>query len=242
MKRQIIELIYDRFDNWSSQFGFACNRGCAACCITDVNISAPEGELLLDHITGAHGPGWLADKLAAGEPLHRELAQTTNDYARACLEGWDSEDEDRRRGGVCPVLHNDICSVYPARPFSCRCFASTICCRRGGNAVLPPAYLTAATAVSQIIEHVGQFSLWGTMIDVLTLQAAAAGHISRTGRLKNHLAAAHGNCLTAKPLPGFLIEDRVADQVWQLLEEIFTSPIIARRLDKSQVTDVTSCL
>lgn len=231
MKRQIVELIYDRFDNWSSQFGFACNRGCAVCCTTDVNISAPEGELLLDHVVSTYGSGWLADKLAAGTPLHRSLSQTTNDFARACLEGWDSGDEDPRQGGVCPFLKDDICTVYPARPFSCRCFASTVCCRRGGKAVLPPEYLSAATAVSQIIEHVGQFNLWGTMIDVLILQAAAAGHLPRTGRFDGHLAAARGNCLTAKPLPGFLIEDRVADQVWQLLEQIFQSRIEGRTVE-----------
>ena len=231
MKRQIVELIYDRFENWSSQFGFACNKGCAVCCTTDVNITAPEGEMLLDHIAATHGLHWLAEKLAGLPPAHRPLSQTTNDYARACLEGWEIDDEERRQGGVCPFLQDNICSVYPARPFSCRCFASTICCRRGGNALLPPEYISAATAVSQIIEHVGQFSLWGTMIDVLTLQAAAAGHISRRGPLEKHLAAAHGNCLTAKPLPGFLIEDKVADQVWQLLERIFESKIDGRTVE-----------
>jgi hypothetical protein len=45
------------------------------------------------------------------------------------------------------------------------------------------------------------------------------------------LAAARGNCLTARPLPGFLIEDTVADQVIPLLEEIFASPIDGRSVE-----------
>jgi len=230
MKKQILEIIFDRFENWSKQFGFACNKGCAVCCTTDVSITAPEGELLLDYILGQHGVDWLSDKLST-IPIHRPLSQTTNEYAKACLEGREVEVNEKRLGGVCPLLVENICTVYPARPFSCRCFASTVCCRHGGNALLPPEYLSAATAVSQIIEHLGQFSLWGTLLDVVTLQAAAAGHISDRDLHQESLAAARGNCLTARPLPGFLIEDTVADQVIPLLEEIFASPIDGRSVE-----------
>ena len=230
MKKQILDIIFSCFDNWSKQFGLACTKGCAVCCTTDVSITAPEGELLLDYIVRQHGARWLSEKLET-TPLHRPLSQTINAYAKACLEGRESEAEENRVGGVCPFLEENICSVYPARPFSCRCFASTVCCRHGGNALLPAEYLSAATAVSQIIEHVGQFSLWGTMIDVLTLQAAAAGHISPAGHAQEHLAAARGNCLTAIPLPGFLIEDRVADKVHGLLEEIFAARIAGKTIE-----------
>ena len=230
MKKQILDIIFDRFENWSKQFGFACNKGCAVCCTTDVSITAPEGELLLNYIIDQHDQQWLSEKLDI-TPSHRPLSQTTNEYARACLEGVESETEERRLGGVCPFLQDNICTVYPARPFSCRCFASTICCRRGGNAVLPPEYLSAATAVSQIIEHVGQFSLWGIMVEVVALQAAAAGHISFTGRHRGHLDAARGNCLTARPLPGFLIEENVAEKVMDLLEEIFSAQIDGRSIE-----------
>lgn len=230
MKRKIVEIIFDRFESWSTQFGFACNKGCAVCCTTDVSITEPEGKLLLDFIITEHGVQWLTEKLDSA-PLHRPLSQTTNEYARACLEGRDTEVEQARLGGVCPFLENEICSVYPARPFSCRCFASTVCCRREGSALLPPEYVSAATAVSQILEHVGQFSLWGTMVDVIILQAAAAGHISGTGRFEQNLAAARGNCLTARPLPGFLIEDKDADQVWNLVAQIFSAEIGGRSLE-----------
>ena len=230
MKKQILEIIFDRFEDWSKQFGFACNKGCAVCCTIDVSITAPEGELLLDYIVGQHGVQWLSEKLDT-KPLHQPLSQTTNEYAQACLEGRESEAVDNRLGGVCPLLEENICSVYPARPFSCRCFASTVCCRHGGSALLPSEYLSAATAVSQIIEHLGQLSLWGTMIDVVTLQAAAADHISHIGQFEQNLAAARGNCLTAKPLPGFLIEDGVADKVHGLVEEIFASEIAGKTIE-----------
>ena len=229
MKQQILEIIFDRFDNWSTQFGFACDKGCAVCCTTDVSITALEGELILDHIVTNHSPRWLTDKLDV-PPVHRSLLQTTNDYAEACLEGRQPEEE-KRRGGICPFLQDVWCSIYPARPFSCRCFASTVCCRREGSALLPAEYLSAATAVSQIIEHVGQFGLWGTMIDVLTLQASAAGYLSPGSRFDEHLSAARGNCLTAKPLPGFLIEDEHYEKVAGLLDHILNARLKGRTVE-----------
>ncbi len=230
MREQILEIIFERFDNWSTQFGFACNKGCAVCCTTDVSITAPEGELILDHILTFHTIQWLTDKLNI-PPVQRSLFQTTNDYAKACLEGRESEGEEIRQGGICAFLEDNCCSIYPARPFSCRCFASTVCCRQEESALLPPEYISAATAVSQIIEHVGQFGLWGAMIDVLTLQAAAAGYLSPAGRFAENLSVARGNCLTAQPLPGFLIEEKHAEKVTDLLKDIFSARLDGRTVE-----------
>jgi Fe-S-cluster containining protein len=230
MRQQILEIIFDRFENWSTQFGFACNKGCAVCCTTDVSITAQEGELILDHVVRHHTTQWLTDKLDI-IPVHRSLFQTANDYAKAGLEGRQSEGEEMRQGGICTFLEDDCCSIYPARPFSCRCFASTVCCRHGGNALLPPEYISAATAVSQIIEHVGQFGLWGAMIDILTLQAAAAGYLSPASRFDKNLSVARGNCLTAKPLPGFLIEEKHAEKVTDLLKDILSARLDGRALE-----------
>jgi Fe-S-cluster containining protein len=230
MKQQILKVVFDRFDNWSTRFGFACNKGCAACCTTDVFITAPEGKLILDYILSTHAAQWLKEKLD-GPSASRPLLQTTNDYAKDCLQGRLPKGEEIRRGGICPFLEDECCSIYPARPFSCRCFASTVCCRNGGNALLPPEYLSAATAVSQIIEHVGQFDHWGTMIDVLTLQAAAAGCIPPGGRLEKNLSVARSNCLTAKPLPGFLIEEKHYEKVAGLVEDILSARLKGRSIE-----------
>jgi Fe-S-cluster containining protein len=229
MKQEILKILFDRFDKWSTRFGFACNKGCAVCCTTDVFITAPEGELILDHIVSTHTAKWLEKKLDF-PIIRRTLFQTTNDYAKDCLEGRYSENKDIRRGGVCPFLEDECCSIYPARPFSCRCFASTVCCRNGGNALLPPEYLSAATAVSQIIEHVGQFGHWGTLTDVLTLQAVTAKHCSGS-RFEDNADAARKNCLTAKPLPGFLIEDEHYEKVTVLVEDILSARLQGRSIE-----------
>lgn len=225
MKKQILEIIYACFQNWSAQFGFVCTRGCAFCCTRDVMISAPEGELLLDFITSAHGPEWLREKLGSN-PVARSLSQTTNEYAAACLAGRDSETDEVRSGGVCPFLAGNCCLVYAARPFACRCLASTSVCCPGGSASVPAAYLAAATAVSQILEHLGQFRPWGNMLAVLHLLGATTA-----GSDYPDLTDVRNRCLTARPLPGFLIEEELCGTVVPLLEDILQSRVGGRSVE-----------
>lgn len=224
MKRQILEIIYTTFEKWSKRFDLACERGCAVCCTQDVLVTEPEAALLLDFIIDEHGHRWLAEKLS-GDRIYRPLSRTTNEYAASCLAGEELIDTDERRGGICPFLDEEICTVYAARPFSCRCFASTRVCRRESNALLPRKYLSAATAVSQIVEHLGQFSVWGNMSDVLYLLAPPTVAGSTMDRGQASLEIAASSCLTAQPLPGFLIEEDVADQVGSLLKMIFKSRV-----------------
>ena len=230
MKQQILKLIFDRFEEWSNGFELVCRKGCAFCCTTDVSMTGLEGELLCEYILAHQGSRWLAQKLQV-TLVRRTSLQTTNEYARACLEGRESDINETRLGGCCPFLEQDQCTVYPARPFACRCFGSTTSCSSGGNAVLPPAYLSGATAVSQVIEHLGQFSPWGNMIDLLYIQAAAAGYLTHLEDYQENVATARSNCLTASPLPGFLIEESVADRVIPLLESIFASRVRGRRVE-----------
>ncbi len=223
-KRQILETIFSAFETWAASFDLVCEKGCDICCTQDVMMGKEEALLLLEYAVGEHGPEWLAQKLNTPR-AHHPLYQTTNEYAAACLAGKETVEKDVRRGGRCPFLEQAVCTVYPARPFSCRCFASTQVCRRHTSAVLPAPYLSAATAVSQVIEHLGQSAPWGNMLDVLYLLAPPSMIIT-TG--PNHLenqAIARSNCLTARPLPGFLIGDKEIDQVSRLLDMIFGSPV-----------------
>lgn len=230
MKKQILKIIYSAFDSWSAQFDLACRKGCPICCTQDVSITAPEGELLFDFIIKEFGPERLLKKLD-GNLLHWPLSQTTNEYAKACLAGKEIAIKEERRGGVCPFLDNNVCSVYEARPFSCRCFASTRVCSSNTNALLPSEHLSAATAVSQIIEHLGQFSLWGNMLDILYLQAAASSTMKIDDNEQENIKRARSNCLKAQPLPGFLIEEGVAERVIPLLEQIFETRVGSKTVE-----------
>ena len=222
-KRQVLEIIFSAFEAWSAPFERACEKGCATCCTQDVLMGKQEALLLLEYAVGEYGPQWLAEKLSTPR-MYRPQCQTTNEYAAACLAGSESSTEEQeRRGGRCPFLEQEVCTVYPARPFSCRCFASTRVCQRHASALLPAPYLSAATAVSQVIEHLGQSGPWGNMLDILTLLAPPSVTSAIGSNHRENQAIARSNCLTARPLPGFLIGEKEFDRVSRLLEQIFSS-------------------
>jgi Fe-S-cluster containining protein len=228
LKNLILQKIFDCFADWSSQFTLACEKGCALCCTQDVAITAVEGEWILEYMRTRSMQPWL-EHLLKGRLPEPHLSQTTNQYAEACLNGIEMEIDSGRFDAICPFLQHDLCRIYPVRPFACRCFASTQICRKGASASLPPVYLSAAIAVSQIIEHLSQFDHWGNMLHVLYLQVYGAP----ASGLKDSpdLEKARNGCLTARPLPGFLFSEREAEHVVPLIESIFTTVIDHRTIE-----------
>lgn len=229
LKKAILETIFERFDDWSKPFAFTCKRGCAYCCTQNVTLTAVEAQILLDYVVSENMQGWLIANLENGFPTHR-AAMTTNRFAELCLKGKEPSIENGNYGSTCPFLENDRCMVYPVRPYACRCFASTVVCRRGGSAAVPPEYLSAATAVSQIIEHLGQFNIWGNMLPVLYVLGHETGVID-SGRDVKTLAAARDCCTTAQPLPGFLLDESESTRIVPLIESIFAANVDGRNVE-----------
>lgn len=229
VKKLILQKILACYEDWSRQFSFACGKGCALCCTQDVTLTAVEAGMLLDFIRTNNMEPWLHERLGRRLP-QRHLRRTTNEYARACLRGEEIPIDSGLFDAVCPFLEDNLCRVYPARPFSCRCFASTGTCRAGQSASLPSAYLSGATAVSQIIEHLGQFDHWGNMLDVLNVLIHDSAESAEPPNTS--IATARSACLVAQPLPGFLIGEEDADLVVPLIESIFATRIDARTIEE----------
>jgi Fe-S-cluster containining protein len=220
-RHQALDLIYQVFDEWAGQWTFACRPGCAVCCTHGVTLSESEGERILTFLRQSDRESWLLNRLAGLSSLPTPPACTTNEFARACLE---QEDIDPGRGifsGSCPLLQDNRCSAYSLRPFACRSFVSTVTCQPGREAVLPSAYLTASTAVGQLIEHLDRGRLWGTMIAMLH-HLSSQPHSQATQQRQSAEAA---GLLTARPLPGFLLGEEDFPRVAPLLEDIFRAPL-----------------
>ena len=232
MKKTILQSIYRIFDSWAKQFSLGCQRGCAACCTRDVMATAVEGEVVMDYIITNHMENWLVAKLDSDLPGVAPSC-TTNEFAQACFEGSEGDPGIGSNKGVCPFLENGECSIYPARPFSCRSFASVERCKSGSSAVIPPHYLTAATTVSQLIEHLSQRQYWGNMLHIIYLiaQQSSATEDRNYPENKKRLVRAQTSCLTAKPLPGFLISQEDFRYVEPLIGEIFAAEVGGRSIE-----------
>ncbi len=220
MKETILDHIYLAFSRWSSAANFACRPGCASCCTDNVTLTVLEAGRIASYCHSEKPPDWLIGKISLREPAVRP-SQTTNEYVEAILAGEKEPQEPQKVCGSCVFLESGLCSIYPVRPFSCRCFASTTVCRPRGSATVPDTHLYGAMAAMQLIEHLGQFDSWGNMTDVLAVTLGG----DRAEALRQHLRL-------ARPLPGFAIPEEHADSVTRLLQMLFTTRVGTKTIEQ----------
>lgn len=201
----IIEKIYQVYEAWASGLQLACHRGCAACCTRNVTMTRAEGELILAAIQQESRLEWFISRLQVKGHIGRPL-MSTNEWARRCLEGQEvSGEEPEQVLTPCPFLDRKLCcSLYPLRPFACRCFGSSVDCATSGMAEQPDILIEINTVTMQLIEHLGRGGWWGNMLDVLSaliLQTEVKQVMGGEQRLEETTGYLH----RAKPLPGFLV-------------------------------------
>ena len=190
----MLEVLYKAYESWTGQYQFACRRGCAACCTQSVTMTTLEGERIIEYLQENRQIDNLAPMLAASRPTTRPV-QTTNQFAADCLAQEELLPEEGAWDFTpCIFLARNLCTVYPARPFGCRSFSSTVNCATHGCAEVAPLVITVNTVVMQIIEHLdSRGGFWGNMTDILRQLLAGKG------------TAADPHLLPARPNPGFLI-------------------------------------
>lgn len=232
-KQLILDTIYQKFDQWSSDVPAVCSKGCSTCCTQEVTVSAPEAEKILQYIIDNHKLDWFAQRVKLYNPPAPPTC-TTNEYAQACFDQQEIEQPEKREGGTCPFLIDNSCSIYEIRPFSCRCFISKTLCSKVQPAEVPEYYLSGSTAVQQLLEHMGQNDYWGNLFDVL-LALCTVYEYSQVG---DHLptdgsaANAKQRVKWAKPLPGFLLTEEDIEQVGPLLQSIFEAEIEGKTIEE----------
>ena len=230
LKEEVLRGIYEEFEEWITEES-VCKKGCAACCTQNVLITAVEGELIHRFIREQGKEEWMAAKMQQKGNTKR-VQITTNSFAASCLQGDDVIPESYGNEEPCPFLKDDCCSIYDVRPFSCRCFISEIMCKPGVPAVIGETYLSASSAVMQVVEHLGQGEYLGNMFDVLLalcdlpenkpLMRLLPASLSDQGRAK---------VTKALPLPGFLLVEEEMEKVQPLLEAIFSHKVGDRTIE-----------
>jgi Fe-S-cluster containining protein len=231
LKEEVLHIIYTSFAEWSAGLAFACTKGCTACCTQNVTMTAVEGEVIHRRLREIGHEAWFTQELQKKGATFRPR-MTTNDFADACLRGDDAQPEQIGNMAPCPFLEENCCRIYEVRPFACRCFASEERCVSGTSALLPEYYLSASTAVMQIIEHLGQGEYWGNMLDVLAALCDLPENKKCAPLLPPSFAdQSRVQVIKAKPLPGFLLLDEEREKIAPLLDAIFTTKVGERTVE-----------
>ncbi len=170
---QEIYLLYDEYLSSLAPGAIACRKTCADCCTPNVTMTRLEGLLIRKSVDREQLTARLPDISSTPFPRYRP-ALSTNGYVLTCKSGGDGDpesfaDEQSQEGdpSVCPFLENNLCTIYPVRPFGCRCMLSTRPCAQTGCADIDELTLTVSTVFLQLIEHIDKGGFFGNMTDVL---------------------------------------------------------------------------
>ncbi|MFO7708070.1 MAG: hypothetical protein R6V84_07835 [Desulfobacterales bacterium] len=171
-KLKALEAVCAVYDEFARTQARACSPRCTTCCTTHVTVTTLEAF----KIRAALFPGeWsrLSERLSARAGIKRLRPRlTTNALATLCAEGGDPPPENEEASPVsCPLLAEDLCSIYALRPFNCRCFISRLPCTQKGTAEVDEFVLSLNTVFLQTIEHLDSDGCSGNLLDVLAVMA-----------------------------------------------------------------------
>ncbi len=164
----LLNKIYQLYDDFTGSIDVACKKFCAVCCTRNVTITTLESYKILNNLS-APRKKMLRLKLVNGYAEKRFMPLTTTNWlAVLCAQDKDIPEENIDSAwGACPLLTNQACPIYDARPFGCRSFISKHSCADRGYAEIDPFVLSVNTIFLQFIEHIDQNGYSGNLMDVL---------------------------------------------------------------------------
>jgi Fe-S-cluster containining protein len=167
-KKRALERIYLLHDEFAGNLETACKKKCSFCCTCNVAMTTLEGHLIYDFLTTRKKTDFFRnlEKARTGKRYHPKV--TINQLAEIYKSGGEPPIEEiDPNWGPCPVLSDDLCPIYPARPFGCRAMISRKNCGNTGYADMDPFVLTVNNLFQQYIEHLDTQGFSGNFADVM---------------------------------------------------------------------------
>jgi Fe-S-cluster containining protein len=216
---QRLQRIYDIHEAFIRDIGLACSKGCGVCCTRNVTLTSLEAALVILHLDAEGPPQWL-DRFVEASSLDRFHPEVTiNHLAELCIKDEPLPEEEMDPfSGPCPLLEDDICTVYPVRPFGCRAMVSTTVCTKEKPAQMPELVLTANNIVLQYLEAADCHGVTGNMIDVVLNLRHQADHEATDIRTMARGTGVH--LLANRPIPALMVPPEHHHQVMPLLEAL----------------------
>jgi Fe-S-cluster containining protein len=167
-KLEILDQIYQVYDNFTASLDLACKKYCDHCCTSGVILTTLEGYKIMDRLTSDSTTAVVQQIRSASELKRIRPNLTTNRLAQLCAQGVDTpEEEDNSDLPTCPLLLDHQCPIYELRPYGCRCLVSRHNCGDKGYAEIDDFVLSVNTVFLQTIEHVDADGCSGNLVDVL---------------------------------------------------------------------------
>ncbi|MFO7963137.1 MAG: YkgJ family cysteine cluster protein [Desulfobacterales bacterium] len=217
-RNHALEQVLHIYDDFAATLDVACTRRCADCCTRNVTMTTLEGIRIYRYLS-TEGRLDCLDRIGRDEHQHRfRPAVSTNGLAALCAMGEDPPDEGTiTPGAPCPFLSDDLCMIYPARPFGCRCFFSRQDCRKTGFADIDPYVVTVNTVFLQLIEHIDTGGLFGNLSDMMTHLASA--HNRHVNAMAHDLKPG-GFLITNRPIPVLLVPPEHRGRIESMLSRL----------------------
>jgi hypothetical protein len=201
-KLDALDQIYQIYDNFTSGLDLACRKHCAHCCTTGVILTTVEGYKIAEKLESEGNMQWIEKIAQASKKPHFQLKITTNQLANMCAEGIEPPAEENPGWNSCPFLTDDLCPLYTARPFGCRCLVSRHNCGKHGYANIEDFVLSVNTVMLQTIEHMDAVGCSGNILDVLDV---IAGQNNRQAYEEGRLDCASTGLIANQPLKILMI-------------------------------------
>lgn len=223
-KIQVLRRIYDLYDEVAISFASACRKYCAACCTCNVTLTTLEALPIITHLenNGRLNKYHIQNVNAAN---HRfQPRTTTNGLAARYLAGKQLEEEENEPSwGRCLFLEEDACTIYPVRPFGCRCLLSKEKCGINGSAEITPFLLTVNTVFLQVIEHMDKGGFSGNLADMIQwLSDLRQGEETTTGGTPNEAFGLIPN----QPLTCLMVPKEHQEEIGPLIARL--QPLLAK--------------
>lgn len=220
LREKIMTTLFEIYEQETANLSYACKKGCSTCCTQSVTVTATEGQMIIEFLKEQDRIEELHEILKQNETRYIP-AHTPNRIAALYHEKKEVKGDDWDLTPCC-FLDNNCCSIYPVRPFACRCFGSTVQCDLNHSAEQPSWLITLNTVMMQVVEHVGQGEYWGNMMDILLELSSQSRYIGRQwqGEGANKVDRARFRLLTAEPVSNFIVPPEDEEKISQLLKQI----------------------
>ena len=217
-KLKLLDQMVDIYDRFVGDFDLACEKYCAHCCTANVTMTTLEGYRILSHLEKNDEMDCLETIARLAHPERFVPGVSINRMADICARDGDPPDEHLNPdAGPCPVLVDDACSLYPVRPFGCRCMVSARNCGQTGFADMDPFILTVNDVFLQHLEHIDAQGYTGNFADVM--QFLEAGD-NRKDYIAGRLGTPPAGLVANQPVFVLMIPPEHRERIQPLLTQI----------------------